>query len=256
MTAVRFIRDREQAVVNGLALAIFVVTVLIRVPGSTAKPWFSGAGDWANLVADLGIGYLAAWFFYYLVSWRPAYETRQRIAVMAARQAFGAMAHASQLRGMLRGSANSTRTGPMTRAELGSICDALHVMSPRTDVSILDASVHAPVVQSIWRYVQMTCTDVDPIIEMGSLFDADVVADAAALKSATLTSIRGVAEIAHVLAAPGAPIGYMKDWIWEFMDLAERLWLTMFARYPAAASEVGPNVAADHLSGRSRVLAR
>jgi hypothetical protein len=48
---------------------ILIVTILIRVPGANAKPWFAGAGDWAVLIADLGIGYLAAWFFYFLVSW-------------------------------------------------------------------------------------------------------------------------------------------------------------------------------------------
>jgi len=80
------------------------------------------------------------------------------------------MARASHLRGMLRGSTDSTETGPMTREELGSLCDALHLLSPSTDVSIVDQLVRAPVVQPIWRYLEMACADVDPIIEMGNPF--------------------------------------------------------------------------------------
>ncbi len=168
-TVIAFLRDREQAIVNMLALVILLITILIRVPGAGAKPWFSGAGDWANLAADLGVGYLAAWFFYFLVSWRPAFKTRQRVAVMVARQAFGAMAHTSQLKGMLRGSSSSTSTGPMTCDELDSICNELHMLSPTTEVSITNPTVHASVIRAIWRYVDMTRNDVEPIIQMGAL---------------------------------------------------------------------------------------
>jgi hypothetical protein len=254
-TVIAFLRDREQAIVNVLALVILLITVLIRVPGASAKQWFSGAGGWANLAADLGVGYLAAWFFYYLVSWRPAYNTRQRVAVMVARQAFGAMAHASQLKGMLRGSSSSTSTGPMTYEELGSICNELHMLSPTTEVSITNPTVHASVIRAIWRYVDMTRTDVEPIIQVGALFDGDIVADAAALRSATIASISGIVAIEPALAAPGAPISHMKNDLWDFMDLAERLWLTVFNRYRAAAA-AGPSIVADQTSGRAQVLAR
>jgi hypothetical protein len=175
---------------------------------------------------------------------------------MAARQTFAAMAHVSQLRGMLRGSVNSTETGPMTRTELRSLCDALHLLSPSTDVSIMDIHVHVPVVQSIWRHVEMVCADVAPIVELGALFDADIVADAAMLKTSTLTSIRTAAEITPAIDPPGLALTYMTDWIWEFIDFAERLWLVMFERYPNAAASVAPTIASEYLSGKSRVLSR
>jgi hypothetical protein len=180
-TFVAFLRDREQRVINALAISIFIVILLIRVVFSTAKPGFPRGSELASLTADLGIAYLAAWFFYYLVSWRPAYKTRQRLALMVSRQAFGAMAHASQLSLMLRGSSGSPETGPMSRQELASICDELHLLSDSTDVSIADPTVHASVLRSICRHFELVCIDVHPIVQAGGLFDADVVADATAL---------------------------------------------------------------------------
>ena len=75
-----FLRDSDQAIINLLALITVVSTVLIRVLFANASPWFPDGGRVADLLADLGVAYLAAWFFYYLVSWRPSYKARTLIA--------------------------------------------------------------------------------------------------------------------------------------------------------------------------------
>ena len=258
--AVAFLRERDQLTVNVLAAVTLIVTVLIRVVFATAKPLFAHGGDLADLVADLGVGYLAAWFFYYLVSWRPGYAARQRLAVMVARQTFEAMAAASQLRGMLRGSSSSKRTDPMDRAELDAICAKLRIFADSTDVALTDFSKHSPVVQSIWRHVEMAIASATPIVETGALFDSDIVTGAAALRSAQITSVRRLIEIMSLpqLTRPGATLAEMNlpDQLWEFMDLAEQLWLDMFERYPDAAAKVGPTIVDDQRSGRARVLLR
>jgi len=255
-----FLRERDQAAINVLAVLTLVVTVLLRVVFATARPWFAHGGDLADLITDLGVGYLAAWFFYYLVSWRPAFRTRQRLAVTVTSEAFGAMAHASQLKGMLRGSSSSKYEGPMTRGELDEICEELHILSPSTDSDIRDLSVHAPIIQSILRYATMTRARTDGIVEAATLFDADVIANALAIRSATLMSLDGLAELATagVIAPPGNTLAALRinDQVWEFVDLADKLWLTVVDRYPWAAATVGPSVLEDHRSGRSRVLAR
>ena len=82
MAVIDFLRARDQAVVNSLAVIAFVVAALFRVPLADHKGWSTDARRIVSLAADLGIGYLAAWFFYYLVSWRPAYQTRHRVSFM------------------------------------------------------------------------------------------------------------------------------------------------------------------------------
>jgi hypothetical protein len=255
-----FLRERDQAIVNALAAVTLVLAVLIRVVFATAKPWFERGGDVADLVADLGVGYLAAWFFYYLVSWRPAFKTRQRLAIVVSSQAFGAMAYASQLKGMLRGSSTCARDGPMTRNELDEICAQLHILSDSTDTDLRDMTKHAPVIQSIWRYTRMTRGRTDGIIEAALLFDADVISNALAIRSATIMSLDGLVELAAagVIAPPGNTLAALRinDQLWELMELAEQLWLTVAGRYPWAAATVGPTVLDDYRSGRSQVLAR
>jgi hypothetical protein len=257
---VAFLREREQAIVNVLAGVALLLTLLIRVVFANAKPWFAHGGDLANVVADLGVGYLAAWFFYYLVSWRPAFKTRQRLAVVVSSQAFGAMAYASQLKGMLRGSSTCAREGPLTRSELDDICEELHILSDSTDTDVRDMTKHAPVIQSIWRYTSMARARTDGIIEAASLFDADVISNALAIRSATIMSLDGLVELAAagVIAPPGNTLAALRinDQLWELMNLAEQLWLTVAERYPWAAATVGPTILDDFRSGRSQVLAR
>jgi len=74
-----------------------------------------------------------------------------------------------------------------------------------------------------------------------------------------VTSSRGAAEIAQVISPLGAPLAYMKDRIWEFMDLAERLCLTMFECHPASSRvrlTLEPLFVADALARWRRSTAR
>jgi hypothetical protein len=76
------------------------------------------------------------------------------------------------------------------------------------------------------------------------------------LGGSQLATLRGLTQLEPRVTAPWLALTFMNDSLWEFMDLAERLWLTTFERYPVAASKVGPDVAAAHANGRSRVLVR
>ena len=148
----------------------------------------------------------------------------------------------------------------MTRHELDDICEELHILSPSTDSDVRDHSVHSPVIQSIMRYATMTRARTDGIVEAALLFDADVIANAMAIRSATIMSLDGLAELlaAGVIAPPANTLAALRinDQVWDFLNLAEQLWFTVIDRYPWAAATVGPSVLEDNLSGRSRVLAR
>lgn len=167
---IAFVLDQEQAVVNVLALVILIVTILIRVPGADAKPWFAGAGDWADLIADLGIAYLAAWFFYFLVSWWPTYRGRQRIAAVVTVQALRAERLAAQVVMTMRKARAAGGQPPLTRYECVRLCNELRWRddsgqrtraSPTEPVSILSA---------FWERLAQARSAMDPIIQMAGLF--------------------------------------------------------------------------------------
>lgn len=242
-TVIAFLSERDQAAINVLALVIFIAILLIRVVFSTAKPWFPRAGALANLTADLGVAYLAAWFFYYLVSWRPGYRSRTLIARAVGHQAFEVMTQASQMITMLRQVASSSAQGALTRQELHQIAPKIHLidLSGETDFALARQST---VLESLARYVMAIRAELEPIIQMAPLFDADLVAAAAALR---------LAEFARVIDGrvrlSKMPYGHMtqaldlyEDRLWDYLAASERGWLELCKRYPAAAATVRPDV--------------
>jgi hypothetical protein len=228
-----FARDGEQAVVNVLAVIILVTTVLIRVPGADAKAWFSGAGDWANLAADLGIGYLAAWFFYYLVSWRTAYQARQRIAGIVIAQALQAERLAAQVVMIMRGSKTTGGQPPLTREECITLCNKLRWKDDsrqRNRMSTKPISV----LGAFWDRLARMRSAMDPIVQMAPLFDVDVVATAASLRQCPLIDFLDPLHAMEDHVWEGLDLAVYEDDIWGYLRLSHRLWTLMTDRYPAA----------------------
>jgi hypothetical protein len=236
---VRFVRDPEQLVVNVIALISLVATVLIRIVFPDAKPWFPRGGEVATLLDDLSIAYIAAWFFYFFVSWWPIDKTRRRIAVMAARQSWTAVTHSSQLADALRAAAGKVGSGRMTRDELNEVCHQLKQMTSVRDVGIPKVGQDEPAIRVIARYVELMRADVEPILTVSALFDPDVVADAASMRSADFATDSRDAPVieAHLkpIGVPGADMTYIVDRLADFMHRAEQLWTTVSRRYPAEA---------------------
>ena len=133
-------------------------------------------------------------------------------------------------------------------------------MTPSTDSDVGDPNSHPPVIISLYQRVLRICADVDPIIEVGVIFDADIIADAAAIKSAQLVHIDQVVGIVASgrALAPGpsfSQLGHTRS-IWDFLSSIEGLWIEVAERYPQAVAAIGDNVIADFKNGRMHNLIR
>jgi hypothetical protein len=234
-TVIAFLSDREQAVINLLALLTLVVTFLIRVPGSSAAPWFSGGGEWAGLVADLGVGYLAAWFFYYLVNWRPAYQARQRTAALVAARAWAVLANADQVKATLRAAGSSDVTGPMSRQELRELAAIVTFVQPSSTTNIL-AGQPIPVVAALRQSTVKTREAVGPILQFAPIFDSKIIIAAASVSQASFVELTDSLTSLASMISPSLTLASFEAQVWDFLVASEELWLMICDRYPAASA--------------------
>ncbi len=124
-------KDRDARVVNFLALASLTIAFLVRVAFASDGSSIPGASNAANLASDLCVGYLAAWVVYYLTTWRPRREDRDRVLRAAGPTLISVSGTGAGLLGQLREIAEPRpTTGPISERELDALVKDLTTAGP------------------------------------------------------------------------------------------------------------------------------
>ena len=125
------LKDRDARVVNFLALTSLTIAFLVRVAFASDGSSIPGASNAANLASDLCVGYLAAWVVYYLTTWRPRREDRDRALRAAGPTLISVSGTAGGLLGQLREIAEPRpTTGPISERELDALVKGLTTAGP------------------------------------------------------------------------------------------------------------------------------
>jgi hypothetical protein len=124
-----FILDRDTRIVNLLAFASLIELVIFKVLTTGSRQLFAHGADLANLASDLAVGYVAAWFFYYLVGWRPRRQDKDLIMLQAGPAAIHVSGTALAILAGLRHSASDTSTGPISVRDLSALAHNLRTTS-------------------------------------------------------------------------------------------------------------------------------
>lgn len=120
-----FLRDRDSLVVNLLAGFSVVVAILVRVVWANTPNDIPGFAHLGQLGSDVCVGYISAWIVYYLVSWRPRRQERNRALLQVANAATNVSRVGTDLLAEFRHVANDTSTGPITQESLASMVGKL-----------------------------------------------------------------------------------------------------------------------------------
>jgi hypothetical protein len=112
----------------GLALAVLTVVAVIALR-QIEEP-FDTASDIGDAVFDLGIAYIAAWIFYYLVTWRPRAVDRWRAGPAVFRSVFALAAEAFTFLPYLQTAAGEPQGHPLSERELRGLLAKVQLTSP------------------------------------------------------------------------------------------------------------------------------
>lgn len=105
-----------------------LIPVLVRV--AFAKVSVStGWDDTANLLSDICVGYFPAWFVYYLVSWRPRRQDRDRALLNIGSAALQVAGVANNVLRHLRAAAGNAGTGAIGQKEFAEMVKSLNIYS-------------------------------------------------------------------------------------------------------------------------------
>jgi alkylhydroperoxidase/carboxymuconolactone decarboxylase family protein YurZ len=117
---------RSSLPINLLAGATLLIPILVRVVFADTSV-SAGWDNTANLVSDICVGYFAAWFVYYLVSWRPRRQDRDRALITVGNAALQVAGVANDLLRHLRAAAGNTETGPIDQRDLAEMVKGLNI---------------------------------------------------------------------------------------------------------------------------------
>jgi hypothetical protein len=190
-----FLKDRDSRTVNFLAGLSLAVAVLVKVIFANTRNSIPGAANLGNLGADICVGYIVAWIVYYLVSWRPRRQDRNRAVRQVGGTAIGVGGNAESLLHQLRQVSNDPTSGPIQQEKLASLVGQL-TTDDQSKMVGPDLHQRIPISDMLWYHLMHAEDLIGRCMRLSLYLDSQLVTALAQISDCsffrTLRLLRGM----------------------------------------------------------------